>query len=108
MSGKLSALALLTLLVLTPTTSDARIWVVNPEGTGDAPTIAAAVDSAYYQDDIIELVDGLYVGEGNRDITVSSKNVMIRSQSGNPEACIIDCQGSAEEEHFGFRFYGDG
>jgi len=108
MSGKLTAFILLTLLILSPAATDARIWVVNPEGTGDAPTIAAAVDSAFYMDDIIELADGIYSGVGNRDITNNSKNVMIRSQSGNPEACIIDCQGSAEEPHSGFHFYGDG
>ena len=108
MSGRLSAIILLTFLLLPPTSSDARTWVVNPGGTGDAPTIAAAVDSADYSNDIIELADGIYTGEGNRDVQNLGKWVMIRSQSGDPEACIIDCQGSAEDRHFGFRFYNDG
>ncbi len=86
----------------------ARTWLVNPQGTGDAPTIAAALDSVAIMDDIIELADGVYTGDGNRDLPPISTLVVIRSQSDDPTACIIDLEGSAEEPHHGFTFYGDG
>ena len=59
---------------------------------GDFPNIQAAVD--HVQDgDIIELGDGLFQGEGNRDIDYLGKGIVIRSQSGNPQTCIVDCGG---------------
>lgn len=68
---------------------------------GDFPTIQAAVD--YVQDgDIIELGDGIFQGDGNRDIDFLSKGITVRSQSGDPQACIIDCEGSASAPHRGF------
>jgi hypothetical protein len=78
----------------------ATIWFVEADGSGDAPTIQAAVDSAGSLD-IIELGDGLFTGEGNRDISVS-KPLVFRSRSGNSPACIVDCEGSPQENHRGF------
>jgi len=81
---------------LTPTGLD-------PDGTGDYPTIQAAINAAF-DGDIIELTDGTFEGEGNRDIQVPARPIAILSQSNDYEACIIDCGGSAREEHRGFRF----
>ena len=84
----------------------ATIHVVKPDGTGDFPTIQAAVDAST-DGAIVELTDGTFAGDGNRDIDYARKAIVIRSQSGNPDACIIDCQGSAPEPHRGFLFTND-
>jgi hypothetical protein len=81
----------------------ADTYVVNPDGTGDFPTIQAAIDAAE-DGDIIELTDGTFTGVGNRDIDYLGKAITVRSHSGDPEVCIIDCQGSEAEPHRGFHF----
>lgn len=81
----------------------AETYVVNPEGTGDYETIQAAIWSAD-NGDVIELTDGTFTGEFNRDLTYEGKSITVRSQSGNPEACIIDCEGSVTELRRGFSF----
>jgi len=83
-------------------------YVISPDGLGDYPTIQAAVNAAT-DGDIIELTDGTFRGDGNRDIAVPSRHITIRSQSGDYLDCIIDCEGSARAEHRGaehrgFRF----
>ncbi len=80
----------------------AATYVVNPDGTGDFPTIQAAVDAAV-NGDIIELGNGIFRGDGNRDVSYLGKAITIRSQGG-PEACIIDCEGSATNPHRAFSF----
>jgi hypothetical protein len=79
-----------TILVLAASASG-DTYVVNPDGTGDYPTIQAAINGAG-TGDIIELTDGTFTGAGNRGISFLGKAITVRSQSGNPEACIIDCQ----------------
>ena len=69
----------------------ASTHVVSPDGTGDFPTIQAAIDAAL-DEDTIELTDGSFTGDGNRNIDYLGKAITVRSQSGNPEACIIDVQ----------------
>lgn len=83
--------------------SHAVIYNLNAEGTGDFPTIQAAVDSADAGDSI-SLANGTYTGDGNRDIVVPRKDITIYSASFNPALCIVDCEGSAREEHRGFHF----
>lgn len=75
--------------------------VVNPDGTGDFPTIQAAVDAAS-DGDIILLTNGYYLGDGNRDVDLLGKAITIRSQSGDPQTCVIDVGGDDEDPHFGF------
>jgi len=41
--------------------------VVAPDGSGDRPTIQAAIDVAA-PGDVIELQDGVFTGAGNRDM----------------------------------------
>ncbi len=53
---------------------------------------------------MIELTDGVFTGAGNRDIDYAGKAVTIRSQSGDPAACIIDCETSLNAPHRGFLF----
>jgi hypothetical protein len=82
----------------------ATTYVIRPDGTADFPTIQAAIDAAT-DGDVIELTDGTFTGEGNRDIDYLGRAITIRSQSGNPEACAIDCEGSETEPHRGFYFH---
>jgi len=107
MSARLAFCFLLAISLLLPGGLYGRTWQVNPDGTGDAPTIAAAIDSVA-DADIIQLADGVYTGDGNRDLTNQEKAIVIVSQSGYPAACVIDCQGSANENHHGIAFYGGG
>ena len=77
----------------------ADTYVVRPDGTGDFPTIQAAID-AVDNADVIELTNGTFTGEGNRDIDYLGKAITIRSQSGHPDSCIIDCQQAGRGFHF--------
>lgn len=95
--------AILWILAALPAT--AATIVVGPDGSGDYPTIQEAVDAAV-PGDVIELEDGTYRGDGNRDIEYRGKSVTVRSRSGDPEACIIDCEGEEFEPHRGFFFRG--
>lgn len=87
-----------------PATCEVETYTVCPDGSGDYPTIRAALFAAT-DGDTIELCDGTYTGAGNRDLSFEGKRIVVRSQSGNPEACIIDCQGSSSDPHRGFSFF---
>lgn len=88
---------------LLPITASAATYVIKTDGTGDYPTIEAAL-AAVNAGDRIELTDGNFFGPGNRDLDFGGKAVTLISQSGDPSACVIDCGGSAEEPHRGFVF----
>lgn len=79
----------------------AEIYLVQADGSGDFPTIAEAV-AQVTDGDIIELADGLFSGDGNRDVDLGGKLIIVRSQSDRPEACMIDCEGSPTEQHRAF------
>ena len=64
-------------------------------------TIQAAIDAAW-DGDIVEVADGTYTGNGNRDLDTKAKRITVRSQSGNANNCVINCQGSAGTPHRGF------
>ncbi len=83
--------------------ASAETYLVNPQGTGDFPTIQAALDAAV-TGDVIELSDGIFRGDGNRDITYRGKSVTVRSRSGDPAACVISCEASPADPHRGFVF----
>lgn len=82
------------------------VFQVRPDGTGTYATIQAALDAAWSGVTIV-LADGVYTGEGNRDVLTLGKSVIIRSAGGDPSACIIDCQGTAQEPHRGFAIDAD-
>jgi hypothetical protein len=67
---------------------------------GNAATIQAGVDLANGGDHVV-IANGTWTGPGNRDVIVA-KGVTIRSASGNPALCIVDCQLAGR----GFRFEG--
>jgi hypothetical protein len=82
----------------------ADTYVVNPGGTGDYITIQAAVDDVA-PGSIIELTDGTFLGDGNRDIDFHGKAVTVVSQYG-PTNCIINPEGQNDigPLHGGFIF----
>ncbi len=77
--------------------------IVKPDGTGDFPSIQAAIDAAV-DGDIIILANGTFRGEGNRDINFGGKAITVRARSGNPKNCVIDAEGTPAEPHRGFLF----
>jgi hypothetical protein len=78
-------------------------FTICPDGSGDLPTIQAAID-ATLDGDVIELCDGTFRDEGNRDLLYNGKSITIRSASGDPARCIIDCEGSPATPHRGLGF----
>ncbi|MFG0252915.1 MAG: hypothetical protein ACF8NJ_08595, partial [Phycisphaerales bacterium JB038] len=58
---------------------------------GEYATIQEAIDAAT-TGDIVELADGTHLGEGNREIDFRGKAVTLRSASGDPGQCIINCE----------------
>jgi predicted outer membrane repeat protein len=87
-----AALALLAAIVASfPLAALADTYLVNPDRSGDYPTIQDAIGAAI-DGDVIELGDGVFRGEGNRHIRYWGKRIIIRSRSGNPIACMIDCE----------------
>ena len=69
----------------------------------DYNNIQAAIDAAFDGDTII-VSDGMYTGDGNRDIDFKAKAITVRSEHG-PLTSIIDCEGNAESNHRGFYFH---
>jgi hypothetical protein len=90
-----------SLILLFAQSVPATTYYVNPEGTGDYPTIQAAIKAA--QDgDVIILGNGIFTGDGNRDVDFMGKGIYLRSESQDPGLCGIDCQGSEADPHRGF------
>jgi len=83
--------------------AEAATLHVRPDGTGDYPTIQAAVDAAT-DGDIVVLADGVFRGDGNRDVQVYYKDIEIRSESGDPTRTVIDCEGGAGISRRALRF----
>lgn len=90
MRGTLWALLALCLLV-PPCRSET--WLLSPDGSGDFPTIQAALQAAADGDTLL-LGDGVFWGEGNWDLDLLGKAVVLRSSSGDPAICQISGGGS--------------
>jgi len=95
--------ALVVVLALAPAAARATTYVVQPDGSGDFPNIQAAVDAAASGDEI-RLGNGTFRGPGNRDVSFRGKAIAVRSLSGHPDNCVIDCQGVAPAPHRAFLF----
>lgn len=78
---------------------------VDDDGPADFDNIQAAINNAGTGDTVI-VKDGLYTGDGNRDIDFLGKAITVRSENG-PVNCIIDCNtnpDSYDDWHDGFYF----
>jgi Right handed beta helix region len=85
--------AILTLsALLFASAAGATTHVVLPDGSGDFPRIQDAIDAAVSGDEIA-LGDGTFTGLRNRNLDFLGKNITLRSQSGDPALCVIDCEG---------------
>jgi parallel beta-helix repeat protein len=80
------ALLLTTLSFIGPAT--ARDWIIKADGSGDAPTIQAGIDSALVGDSVILEAD-TYAGPGNRDINFGGKAIIVTGVSA--VSTTIDC-----------------
>lgn len=68
----------------------AATWIIQPNGSGDAPTIRAGIDSAAAGDSVV-LAAGTFTGTGNRNLSFLGKAITVTSADG-PEVTVIDCQ----------------
>ena len=92
-------LVLLTLSFALATPAHSAVIEVWPDGNGDVPTIQDAIDAAANTGDTILLTDGVFTGDGNRDLDLAGKTIAIMSESQDPTACAIDCQGTPADPH---------
>lgn len=97
------ALAMSLVAIFSTGVTRAEVIRVEADGSGDQPTIQAGLVNAA-DGDVVELGDGIYRGSGNREVRFFGKDVTVLSASGNPESCIIDCQGSSDTPYRGFLF----
>jgi len=66
-------------------------------------TIQAAIDDCNDGDTVI-VAPGTYTGDGNRDIDFKGKAITVRGETGDPNDCVINCEGDVNEPHRGFNF----
>jgi hypothetical protein len=80
----------LSLLGIAGTAGAATIFVA-PDGSGDYPTIQAAINASVSGDTVL-LGDGVFTGPDNRDLIFSGRDITLASASGDPTQCIIDAE----------------
>ena len=81
-----------TALLLLAGAGHPATYTIEPDGTGDFATIEFAINVAV-AGDLILLADGVFTGSQNRNLSFKARAITIRSASGDPDACIIDCEG---------------
>lgn len=86
-------------LIIAPLARCATL-TVRPDGTGDYPTIQSAIDAANNGDTVL-VHDGVYMGTGNRHISLRGKAITLRSVNG-PANSIIEVGASQSDWHRGF------
>ncbi|MBD3237778.1 MAG: hypothetical protein GF330_13830 [Candidatus Eisenbacteria bacterium] len=74
----------------------AAVLPVHPDGHGPHGTIQAAVAAAAEGDTVL-LADGIYTSEGNINVDLLGKAITVASTSGDPRACVIDCEADLAE-----------
>jgi len=87
------------LLVLTPAAGLDAATIRVPQ---DQPNIQAGMDAAVDGDTVL-VADGLWQGDGNRDLDFGGRAIVVASENGY-ENCIIDCQGGSQN-HRAFYFH---
>jgi len=68
----------------------------------EAATFRVALELAEDGDTIL-FADGIYSGDGNRDVVIPDLELVIMSVSG-PAATVFDCEGDLSEYHFALSF----
>jgi hypothetical protein len=74
-------------------------WVISPstlpgasaaliDVPGDYPTIQEAINAAR-DGDTVQIADGIYTGELNKNLEFFGKAITVRSASGDPTKCIL-------------------
>ncbi len=102
---KLALIVMITLAIaVVAIPAGAQAIVVDASGNGDYFTIQEGLDAAVEGGEVV-VVAGTYTGDGNRDLDFGTKNLLLRSESGNL-VTIIDNQ--ADGGHRLFDFLGTG
>ena len=74
--------------------------------SGPKATIQAALDACHAdRGDKVVVAAGVYTGAGNVNLDFAGKALTLRSASGDPNDCIIDCNGSVGAPARGFYFH---
>ncbi len=87
-----------------PGPGDPAVSDPSENGTPEHPfdTIQEGIDGAV-DGDTVMVADGTYTGEGNKNLDCQGKAITVCSASGNPDACVIDC----ENDGRGFYFHSE-
>jgi hypothetical protein len=80
-------LALVSILCLTNSVP-ATVYHVNPEGTGDFPTIQEGIDACAVGDTVL-CAAGVFEGDGNCDLSFGGVDLVLRGEG--PDLTILDC-----------------
>ena len=85
MFRRIGKYALVLILLTAPSSTFARTWQVLPDGSGDAPTIQAGIDSASAGDTVL-------VGCGTyQEFDIVMKGgIVLRGEAGDPVCAVID------------------
>ncbi|HUU96526.1 MAG TPA: right-handed parallel beta-helix repeat-containing protein, partial [Phycisphaerae bacterium] len=83
---------------LTAATANVEVITVCWDGSGDYLTIQEGIDAALDSDEVV-VCDGIYTGDGNKNLDFGGKAITVRSATG-PENCIIDCENDGRGFHF--------
>ncbi|MBD3336483.1 MAG: S8 family serine peptidase [Candidatus Eisenbacteria bacterium] len=99
--GTLSSPQAYSLILSRPAASEPMAFSV----PGDFTTIQSALDIAAEGDSVI-VADGVYTGDGNRDLDFRGANIVLRSVNGSA-ATILDCEGSQADPHRGIHLHNE-
>jgi hypothetical protein len=83
-----------TLIIMTALFPVRPGWSKTIHVPADSSTIQAGINGAETGDTVL-VADGIYTGEGNKNIDFLGKAIVVRSENG-PDSTIIDCEGKNE------------